>query len=144
MSFFHLNRSMPTFCHGNFGKIDCILSSVFCVQTTPKKKLLSDCSGVSFTNKIFFDLHARWKCPFFSHILQVTSFARHTPMSWLGLFPHCEHLVCLDPPLPQPVVFKLVSLTSSPRQLEFALFICCLRKEKPVACELFPTARLLS
>ena len=44
-------------------------------KTTPKKNLLSDCSGDPFIDEIFFDLHARWKCPFFPHFLQIVSFA---------------------------------------------------------------------
>ena len=51
----------------------------------------------------FFNLHALWKCRFFSHFLQITSFAGHTPMLWLGLFLHLEHFVCLERPLPRPV-----------------------------------------
>ena len=41
--------------------------------------------------------------PSFLYFLQIASFAEHTPISWLGLFPHFEHIVCLDSPLPQPV-----------------------------------------
>ena len=54
---------------------------------------------------LFFDLHARWKCPFFPYTctLQIASFAGHTPMWWLGHFAHLEHIVFLDGPLPRPM-----------------------------------------
>ena len=71
-------------------------------KITPKN-LLSVRSGDCFKDEIFFDLHTHWKCPFFPHTLEIASFAGHTPMSWLGLFPHLEHIVCLDKPLLQPV-----------------------------------------
>ena len=51
----------------------------------------------------FFDLHVCCKCPFFPHFLQITPFAGHTSMSWLGRFLHLEQFAGREWPLPRPV-----------------------------------------
>ena len=72
-------------------------------ETGCKIKLLSGCSGDSFMDEIFFNLHICWKCLFFPNFLQIMPFAGYTWMSWLGLFQHLGHFVCWDWQLPRSV-----------------------------------------
>ena len=114
-------------------------------EITPKKRLLSGCSGVLFMDGIlFFDLHACWKCLFFPHFLQIVSFAGHISMSMLGLFPYLEHIVCLDGQLPRPVseYSYMVSWMSSQHQL--GIVLCRLHEENLFAGEPFLTAEYMS
>ena len=77
---------MPTFCRGNFGKVDDIIvwssvpeQSCLTVHVLPLKMIFS----LTYTPTV--------KWPFFPHFLQIITFVGHTSMSWLGLFPHLGH-----------------------------------------------------
>ena len=146
MSFFHSNKSIPTFWCSNSGKGDGIISLVFCARTTPKKK------KTRLFRWLLYGRDFLWStCPLEVLLLSTLS---------------ANHVLCrtyfnvVVRTLSTPWTFHLFGLTTyltsvryilswSPSHVhrvnwDFPYFIVAPSKTKTVSCELFMTVGLLS